>query len=216
MCICSYRFIYSYTALYISHELPYVGHKYITDCLIIVLYILLLFDFSSEDSQRQIYFIIKLSNLRYLISSFRLLRYTWAIMNALAATNRNFKLASRLLGLDSKLEKSLLIPFREIKVFDTLSRGCLFWCCYLYIQRERKLCSVICFPSKIFPLPVCCLHIILFIVSVLSFQRLFLFILLFLCVHYGFPSETLVLFYLNQAAQMQPSVLYFCCRQCGL
>lgn len=37
-------------------------------------------------------------------------------MNALAATNRNFKLASRLLGLDSKLEKSLLIPFREIKV----------------------------------------------------------------------------------------------------
>ncbi|KAG4940307.1 Glutamate dehydrogenase 1 [Glycine max] len=36
-------------------------------------------------------------------------------MNALAATNRNFKLASRLLGLDSKLEKSLLIPFREIK-----------------------------------------------------------------------------------------------------
>ncbi|WZY74365.1 hypothetical protein YC2023_006605 [Brassica napus] len=37
-------------------------------------------------------------------------------MNALAATNRNFKLASRLLGLDSKLEKSLLIPFREIKI----------------------------------------------------------------------------------------------------
>ncbi|KHN19937.1 Putative glutamate dehydrogenase 3 [Glycine soja] len=36
-------------------------------------------------------------------------------MNALAATNRNFNLASRLLGLDSKLEKSLLIPFREIK-----------------------------------------------------------------------------------------------------
>ena len=36
-------------------------------------------------------------------------------MNALAATNRNFRLASRLLGLDSKLEKSLLIPFREIK-----------------------------------------------------------------------------------------------------
>lgn len=37
-------------------------------------------------------------------------------MNALAATNRNFKLAARLLGLDSKLEQSLLIPFREIKV----------------------------------------------------------------------------------------------------
>ena len=37
-------------------------------------------------------------------------------MNALVATNRNFKLAARLLGLDAKLEKSLLIPFREIKV----------------------------------------------------------------------------------------------------
>jgi hypothetical protein len=37
-------------------------------------------------------------------------------MNALAATNRNFKHAAKLLGLDSKLEKSLLIPFREIKV----------------------------------------------------------------------------------------------------
>ncbi|KAE8721627.1 Glutamate dehydrogenase [Hibiscus syriacus] len=36
-------------------------------------------------------------------------------MNVLVATNRNFKLAARLLGLDSKLEKSLLIPFREIK-----------------------------------------------------------------------------------------------------
>ncbi|KAM7272982.1 hypothetical protein ACFE04_027646 [Oxalis oulophora] len=37
-------------------------------------------------------------------------------MNALVATNRNFKIASRLLGLDSKLEQSLLIPFRDIKV----------------------------------------------------------------------------------------------------
>uniref|UniRef100_F6HEI0 glutamate dehydrogenase [NAD(P)(+)] n=1 Tax=Vitis vinifera TaxID=29760 RepID=F6HEI0_VITVI len=37
-------------------------------------------------------------------------------MNALAATNRNFRHASRILGLDSKLEKSLLISFREIKV----------------------------------------------------------------------------------------------------
>ncbi|MQL79051.1 hypothetical protein Taro_011493 [Colocasia esculenta] len=36
-------------------------------------------------------------------------------MNALAATSRNFKRAAKLLGLDSKLEKSLLIPFREIK-----------------------------------------------------------------------------------------------------
>lgn len=43
-------------------------------------------------------------------------------MNALAATNRNFKLASRLLGLDAKLEKSLLIPFREIKVECTIPK----------------------------------------------------------------------------------------------
>lgn len=37
-------------------------------------------------------------------------------MNALAATSRNFRNAARILGLDSKLERSLLIPFREIKV----------------------------------------------------------------------------------------------------
>ncbi|GMI79224.1 hypothetical protein HRI_001591700 [Hibiscus trionum] len=37
-------------------------------------------------------------------------------MNALATTNRNFKLAVRFLGLDSKLEKSLHIPFRGFKV----------------------------------------------------------------------------------------------------
>jgi glutamate dehydrogenase (NAD(P)+) len=37
-------------------------------------------------------------------------------MNALAATNRYFKRAVRILGLDPKLERSLLIPFREIKV----------------------------------------------------------------------------------------------------
>ncbi|KAJ8448090.1 hypothetical protein Cgig2_031814 [Carnegiea gigantea] len=43
-------------------------------------------------------------------------------MNALAATNRNFKLASRILGLDAKLEKSLLIPFREIKVECTIPK----------------------------------------------------------------------------------------------
>ncbi|KAJ9553754.1 hypothetical protein OSB04_017799 [Centaurea solstitialis] len=43
-------------------------------------------------------------------------------MNALAATNRNFRHAARLLGLDSKLEKSLLIPFREIKVECTIPR----------------------------------------------------------------------------------------------
>ncbi|CAL5441703.1 unnamed protein product [Camellia sinensis] len=44
-------------------------------------------------------------------------------MNALAATNRNFRLASCILGLDSKLEKSLLIPFREIKVKCTIPKG---------------------------------------------------------------------------------------------
>ncbi|XP_068634104.1 glutamate dehydrogenase 1, mitochondrial [Aristolochia californica] len=43
-------------------------------------------------------------------------------MNALTATSRNFKLAARLLGLDSKLEKSLLIPFREIKVECTIPK----------------------------------------------------------------------------------------------
>ncbi|QCD93908.1 glutamate dehydrogenase [Vigna unguiculata] len=49
-------------------------------------------------------------------------------MNALAATNRNFRLASRLLGLDSKLEKSLLIPFREIKARKPANR--LFLPCF--------------------------------------------------------------------------------------
>lgn len=44
------------------------------------------------------------------------------IMNALAATTRNFRQASRLLGLDSRLERSLLIPFREIKVECTIPR----------------------------------------------------------------------------------------------
>ncbi|GLJ16442.1 hypothetical protein SUGI_0279790 [Cryptomeria japonica] len=43
-------------------------------------------------------------------------------MNALVATSRNFKQAARLLGLDSKLERSLLIPFREIKVECTIPR----------------------------------------------------------------------------------------------
>lgn len=55
------------------------------------------------------------------------------IMNALVATNRNFKLAARLLGLDSKLERSLLIPFREIKVIIKplcILFHCIFslWC----------------------------------------------------------------------------------------
>ncbi|CAJ1965568.1 unnamed protein product [Sphenostylis stenocarpa] len=43
-------------------------------------------------------------------------------MNALAATNRNFQRAARILGLDSKLERSLLIPFREIKVECTIPK----------------------------------------------------------------------------------------------
>ncbi|XP_039130508.1 glutamate dehydrogenase 1, mitochondrial [Dioscorea cayenensis subsp. rotundata] len=43
-------------------------------------------------------------------------------MNALAATSRNFKQAAKLLRLDSKLEKSLLIPFREIKVECTIPK----------------------------------------------------------------------------------------------
>ncbi|KAL3647545.1 hypothetical protein CASFOL_008513 [Castilleja foliolosa] len=43
-------------------------------------------------------------------------------MNALAATTRNFRQASRILGLDAKIEKSLLIPFREIKVECTVPK----------------------------------------------------------------------------------------------
>lgn len=50
-------------------------------------------------------------------------------MNALVATNRNFKLAARLLGLDSKLERSLLIPFREIKVGATTCSSGFFGIC---------------------------------------------------------------------------------------
>lgn len=37
-------------------------------------------------------------------------------MNALEATNLYFKRAVKLLKLDPKVERSLLIPFREIKV----------------------------------------------------------------------------------------------------
>ncbi|PKA45818.1 Glutamate dehydrogenase [Apostasia shenzhenica] len=43
-------------------------------------------------------------------------------MNALVATSRNFKQAAKILGLDSKLERSLLIPFREIKVECTIPK----------------------------------------------------------------------------------------------
>jgi hypothetical protein len=53
-------------------------------------------------------------------------------MNALAATNRNFRHAARLLGLDSKIEKSLLIPFREIKVGNLLA----FSSWVLFVSRE--------------------------------------------------------------------------------
>ncbi|RXI02401.1 hypothetical protein DVH24_030330 [Malus domestica] len=45
-----------------------------------------------------------------------------AKMNPLVATNINFKFAAWLLGLDFKLEKSLLIPFREIKVECTMPK----------------------------------------------------------------------------------------------
>ncbi|KAI3817888.1 hypothetical protein L1987_11688 [Smallanthus sonchifolius] len=43
-------------------------------------------------------------------------------MNALAATNRNFRHAARLLSLDSKFEKSLLMPYREIKFECTIPK----------------------------------------------------------------------------------------------
>ena len=51
----------------------------------------------------------------------------------MAATSRNFKQAAKLLALDSKLEKSLLIPFREIKVMKPLQffrSGKLFFRCF--------------------------------------------------------------------------------------
>nr|GFB13331.1 glutamate dehydrogenase 1 [Tanacetum cinerariifolium] len=41
-------------------------------------------------------------------------------MNPLAATNRNFRHAARLLSLNSQLEKSLLMPHKEIKVECTI------------------------------------------------------------------------------------------------
>ncbi|KAJ0982546.1 hypothetical protein J5N97_010801 [Dioscorea zingiberensis] len=62
------------------------------------------------------------------IRNHRGLRHYWGLrvrdcevkMNALAATSRNFKRAAKLLGLDYKLEKSLLIPHKEIKVECTI------------------------------------------------------------------------------------------------
>jgi hypothetical protein len=65
-------------------------------------------------------------------------------MNALAATNRNFKHAAKLLGLDSKLEKSLLIPFREIKVGFLVyvdKHGCTF---YIVFTCKDKIPSFRC------------------------------------------------------------------------
>ncbi|KAF8687857.1 hypothetical protein HU200_042549 [Digitaria exilis] len=60
-------------------------------------------------------------------------------MNALAATSRNFRRAARLLGLDSKLEQSLLIPFREIKACFrfVLSADDLFAHGFCAVRRRR-------------------------------------------------------------------------------
>jgi glutamate dehydrogenase (NAD(P)+) len=43
-------------------------------------------------------------------------------MNATEATNHNFRAAARLVGLDSRLERSLILPFREIKVECSIIR----------------------------------------------------------------------------------------------
>lgn len=40
----------------------------------------------------------------------------WSAINALEATNLYFKRAVKLLKLDPRVERSLLIPYREIKV----------------------------------------------------------------------------------------------------
>lgn len=60
-------------------------------------------------------------------------------MNALAATNRNFRRAAHILGLDTKLENSLLIPFREIKV--SLSFPNLFACFFGFHGAFRGIYS---------------------------------------------------------------------------
>lgn len=66
-----------------------------------------------------------------------------AAMNALAATNRNFRHAARILGLDPKLEKSLLIPFREIKVtinhFYTVTVSVWFCVCFVIVWNVWSL-----------------------------------------------------------------------------
>lgn len=70
-------------------------------------------------------------------------------MNALAATSRNFRKAARLLGLDSKIEKSLLIPFREIKVLAFITS---FF--FLFVSWESVLpffvfCFFCCFCNSV-------------------------------------------------------------------
>ena len=62
-------------------------------------------------------------------------------MNALAATNRNFRHAARILGLDSKIEKSLLIPFREIKVI------LIFFSCFDFYFRCSHLFWLVSYPD---------------------------------------------------------------------
>ncbi|KAL3646439.1 hypothetical protein CASFOL_011619 [Castilleja foliolosa] len=52
-------------------------------------------------------------------------RFSLSEINALAAATRSFRHSSRILGLDAKVEKSLLIPFREIKAhveYETTKR----------------------------------------------------------------------------------------------
>jgi hypothetical protein len=55
-----------------------------------------------------------------------------AAMNALEATNLYFKRAVKLLKLDPKVERSLMIPFREIKVGLL---GCRL-CCNAFVRLD--------------------------------------------------------------------------------
>lgn len=82
-------------------------------------------------------------------------------MNALAATNRNFRQAARILGLDSKVEKSLLIPFREIKVECTIPKddGTLASYVGFRVQHDNARGpmkgGIRYHPEVIFPLKIC-------------------------------------------------------------
>ena len=60
-------------------------------------------------------------------------------MNALEATNLYFKRAVKLLKLDSKVERSLLIPFREIKVQQ--------WICIFFFETATARGNEECTPS---------------------------------------------------------------------